>query len=364
MGEQEKPAPNPFWRTIRKMFFAMNVVCFIPVILTALAPIISPTVNWLPAFFSLWVEYIVLIPILWIIGWMIFVKWKVTVLNLLILTSLIPQMKHFFRWGGALKGSANDFTVISYNMDACDYKFKNLQPIVQALQLHKPDIVILQEYFDMKNPKYSREILSKELNLPYTAYCELMQDYGLFILSKFPILDSGAVTSTKNRPQNGIQFADIKLFGETLRIYNAHLESYNFALDQRRAIESTENQEHISFRLGWDITKRMSSTWKKQMEQAQLLNYHRDSSLTTSTIVAGDLNNPPYNYIYHKVRGELQDAFLERGVGRSPTYSNAIGAFRIDYVLPSNNLTVVDYQTITSGTTEHQGVLTKLRFKK
>ncbi|MFH0999552.1 MAG: endonuclease/exonuclease/phosphatase family protein, partial [Bacteroidota bacterium] len=52
-------------------------------------------------------------------------------------------------------------------------------------------------------------------------------------------------------------------------------------------------------------------------------------------IVCGDFNDTPVSYTYHKMRGQLTDAFINAGNGFGNTYERKIASFRIDYIFHS-----------------------------
>ena len=60
-------------------------------------------------------------------------------------------------------------------------------------------------------------------------------------------------------------------------------------------------------------------------------------------ILAGDLNDVPNSYAYTKVKGDMKDAFLEKGVGLGETFTSATSSIlrilptlRIDYIFADN----------------------------
>ena len=50
-------------------------------------------------------------------------------------------------------------------------------------------------------------------------------------------------------------------------------------------------------------------------------------------VVCGDFNDTPVSYAYHKVRGDLNDAFVDSGWGISASYNGKFPFLRIDYIL-------------------------------
>jgi endonuclease/exonuclease/phosphatase family metal-dependent hydrolase len=62
-------------------------------------------------------------------------------------------------------------------------------------------------------------------------------------------------------------------------------------------------------------------------------------------IVCGDFNDTPFSYFYQTIRGDLKDAFLEKGEGFGYTYFSLPVKFRIDYILHSDHLQTYSFHT-------------------
>lgn len=50
-------------------------------------------------------------------------------------------------------------------------------------------------------------------------------------------------------------------------------------------------------------------------------------------LICGDLNDLPGSYTYTKLKGNLKDAFAEKGFGLGRTYNQILPTLRIDYIL-------------------------------
>jgi endonuclease/exonuclease/phosphatase family metal-dependent hydrolase len=93
------------------------------------------------------------------------------------------------------------------------------------------DVKCLQEFANIPWAKEFNMIRQlKERGLYYYLSTDQKGDYrdewkqGTMIISKYPILKSGDVLSSKNG-FNRIAYADLKIGSDTLRIVNVHLES-------------------------------------------------------------------------------------------------------------------------------------------
>ena len=73
-------------------------------------------------------------------------------------------------------------------------------------------------------------------------------------------------------------------------------------------------------------------------------------------IVCGDFNDTPASFAYGRIARGLHDAFVERGSGASGTYDRLFNMFRIDYIMVSDGLEVVNYYTFDEVYSDHMPV--------
>lgn len=200
------------------------------------------------------------------------------------------------------------------------------------LREHNPQIVCLQEFF-AENRTQADTIFGQ---YPYRHY-HLFKTrngklFGNIILSMFPIEEKGRL-SFPNSTNLSI-FADIEHAGETVRIYNNHLESYNvsfMALANKfgsgKAISGDELKHDIV-----DTHEKMKGTFIKRSEQVeQILN--NINKTPHRSIICGDFNDTPMSYTYHSLAKRRKDTFKESGTGFGGTFRQMWPLLRIDYIL-------------------------------
>ena len=81
-------------------------------------------------------------------------------------------------------------------------------------------------------------------------------------------------------------------------------------------------------------------------------------------IVCGDFNDVPNSYTYFTVKGDLQDAFLEKGSGFGRTLRMLSPTLRIDYILADQRFKVTQYHKIEVPYSDHYPILADLEFAK
>jgi endonuclease/exonuclease/phosphatase (EEP) superfamily protein YafD len=81
-------------------------------------------------------------------------------------------------------------------------------------------------------------------------------------------------------------------------------------------------------------------------------------------VFCADLNAVPSSYVYHTVKDNLHDAFLQKGFGWGATYPNILPTIRIDVLLHSPLLQTQQYfcKPISSSS-DHYPVLVDMVWK-
>jgi len=338
----------------------LNVVMIIPLLVADLAYWISPADFWLPALLATFTHYLILFPIFWTIFWVFFYI-KYALINGLALIFSFHLLFNSFQFHIPSTPTDQDIHLLTFNINAFDYKESKLKSVIQSIKREKPDIICFQEFFklQLKDKSSSIDYIKKELNLPHAAYIEVLKNknFGEAIFSKYPIKSFGQMTPSGTDETNGIIYADIQMFGKTVRVVNVHLESYDFTSEQRKSLGSRFSLKNV-----WSTSKRMIKTWKDHAQQVNkmLLSLKENKK---PLIICGDLNNPPYNYFYKQVRGNLSDTFTEKGRGLGQTYGKGFTSFRIDYVFVSKELNTIAHTVLDNRESDHLPVLAVLKLK-
>lgn len=205
------------------------------------------------------------------------------------------------------------------------------------------DIICLQEWIVPQSIAYYRKnnwtFLDK---YPHIAGDKNM---NTVILSKYPIVKQGALT-IKYDLDGGIDgtiFADINIHGKIVRVYNCHLMSYIISNTVDILAQSSPNK---FFKRTSDIkriAKQLKRVAPKRLEQAQVLAKHI-KECSHNIVLSGDFNEVPQSYIYALLRGDMKDAFRERGHGFGITFNGNLPALKIDYTFCSPNINVLEHR--------------------
>jgi endonuclease/exonuclease/phosphatase family metal-dependent hydrolase len=108
------------------------------------------------------------------------------------------------------------------------------------------------------------------------------------------------------------------------------------------------------------ILRRMKRAFVKRAIQADGIALHI-ASCRYKVIVCGDFNDTPASYVYHTIRGNLKDAFIESGSGFEQTYAGIFPKFRIDYIFHSKEFKSKQYHHLSETVTDHYPIISYIQ---
>jgi endonuclease/exonuclease/phosphatase family metal-dependent hydrolase len=242
----------------------------------------------------------------------------------------------------------NTFSILSYNVRLFDlYKWSETKnsraKMMGYLHQKDADILCLQEFYSSDEDSIgirNVRVIAQTMGYTYEARNVNFQTkrgfFGDIIFSKYPIVNSGSYNLDTSLLTHKFQFADIVMQGtDTVRVFNLHLQSVKFDTDDYNLIEKNA-MPHASInsniKQGKVFIKKLAVSFEKRSKQAEIVRTEINKS-PHATIVCGDFNDLPSSYTYFKVRGKLNDAFLDRGFGLGRTYTGISPILRIDYML-------------------------------
>ncbi len=331
---------------INKIVFLVNSLAAFLLLLSYLLPYVSPKQFGFVSVLSLGVPFLLIINLLFFLYWLFQVK-KQMLLSLiaLLLSYSYVNLMYKFKASKLVEDSGN-FTVMTYNVRLFnEYRWlpnKNVkEDIVDFIYNEQPDILCLQEY------TRGKPVRLKGYNRYNATYTKEVKG-GQCIYSKFPIVNSGSLEFPNST--NNALFVDVVKNKDTIRVYNVHLQSSG--INTKIEALKKESSEHLF--------KRISSTFKAQQNQAELLLKHM-SATNYKTIIAGDFNNTAYSYVYKELRGDYKDAFEEAGNGFGRTYDFKFFPVRIDFILVDEAFEVNAFKTYEKRLSDHYPIKATLK---
>jgi endonuclease/exonuclease/phosphatase family metal-dependent hydrolase len=215
--------------------------------------------------------------------------------------------------------------------------------MIDFIKKANADVLLLQEFRDLAaNPAiYSNlEALRDTLGYKYvyqnndfvTTWSYGTSYEGCAIFSKYAIKHSGKVIYPGLLNPESIAYADIVIQNQKVRFFTTHLLSMSlFVSDEVHQEGKFINHDRLlnQGRSRFDTIHYYDSIHARQ---AQL--YKKVIAESPFPVIAsGDFNSLPTSYVYHTIKGKLNDAFLKKGLGFGQTYIALSPTLRIDYIL-------------------------------
>lgn len=327
-----------------KLIYWFNIVVALLLLVSFVLPFIPPSKYPNISLLSLAVSPLIVINVVFVIYWIIKIK-KLVLLSLVVLVFAYFHFGSFFKFSSEkdIKEYNNTLKTLSYNVrlfNAYEKKEKQIgipEIIKNFIDKEQPEVICIQEYYKKNKVDF--------FEYPY-QYIHFKDEniLGHAIFSKYPIINKYSF-DFKHTYNNTIS-ADIVKGKDTIRVYNVHLQSLSV-------------KENVDFQdIDKDVLRhRMSVRFIKQQKQTEVIINHKNKS-KYPVILCGDFNNTPFSYVYHKLSESMRDAFVEAGNGLGTTYLFKNYPLRIDYILTSESLTVVDFKTIKKTFSDHYPIFT------
>lgn len=350
---------------LKKLLFILNILFAVPLLLSYLTTHISPAVFYPVAFLGLAYPFLIAANVIFICFWLI--AWKKQVfISLIAILSGWNHLGKFIELNLKPQHQEREkgIKIMSFNVRVFDlYNWtgntETRNKIFELIREEAPDIICFQEFFYSEKKDYfnTRDTLlqfqeAKNVHAEYTKTVLDTHHFGIATFSRFPIVGKGKV-ALASMGNNLCIFSDIKINGDTFRIYNAHLASIHFArsdykfLDEIAQVETGEQVKGIR-----QIIKRIKVALIKRASQADAISKHISES-PYRVIFCGDFNDTPLSYAYSTISNNLKDAFVESGNGTGATYIGKFSPFRIDYILHSKSLVSSGFETIPEELSDH-----------
>lgn len=345
---------------------SLTIFLFIFTLIAYLSPYVSPAQAWLAGFFSMAIPVLLLLHT-FLLAYYIVQRKSRYLYSLVALVLGYRYLMASFSVSNPSDPENEPFTVLSYNVRVFNtYAFlqKENEPgkaMIDWLTQEDADIKCLQEYYNNQQSSIFNTTAQLKSAGGYRGYVKpnLVNrkgaEFGLATFSRYPILQQGTV-ALPDSTHFGI-YTDLKVKGDTLRVYNIHLQSMSIDERDLSDLESvTDNYSSLFHKLKRGFVSRAN--------QIDYLIGHLQAS-PHSIIVCGDFNDLPYSYTYFTLRQWLHNAFEQAGNGLGFSYNGRLFFLRIDNQFYSKSLQAHSFKTIRRVTySDHFPVVTEYTFTK
>ena len=119
----------------------------------------------------------------------------------------------------------------------------------------------------------------------------------------------------------------------------------------------------ISFKGKRGVLRKMRTAFMQRAIQAELVK-EQLAKTHYPAIITGDFNDVPSSYTYKTIKGNWQDAFLEKGFGVGASFLGISPTLRIDYILANSSWEVRGWESIDENLSDHHMIMADLVLKK
>lgn len=248
------------------------------------------------------------------------------------------------------------------------------QTMLDYIRDQQADVLCFQEYLEPGSKGIESNHSAVLQQMGYTYY-HWVGDYlwrdgrlnaGTAIFSKYPIVQKYRWKYKGlwfERAAESLIAVDIDFKGTTIRVFSTHLQSLQFNEHDYRTLEQLPRPEKESVKASISILRKLRQAYKYRMSQAELVREKWKES-PHPQIICGDFNDVPGSYAYTVVRGDMKDAFLERGTGIGRTFNDISPTLRIDYILAHPHFKVVQFKKKEFPFTDHYPIIADLTLQQ
>lgn len=187
--------------------------------------------------------------------------------------------------------------------------------------------------------------------------------FGIIIFSKYPIINKQTVSWFPRDYNSIFQYVDIVKEGDTIRVFNIHLQSLRFSRANLKYIDKPSVEDKDAIKESKNIIVKFKTGFLKRQIQADRIKAEIDKS-PYPVIVCGDFNDVPNSYAYHTIGANLQNAFVEKGGGLGRTFSGISPVLRIDNIFVDEKIDVQQFQLIKKKLSDHFPVIADVEVRK
>jgi len=358
----------------KRILFLINVM----VTLLFLFPLFFKPITfiWINGFLGLVAPYLLAIEILLFVIWLI----AKPMVSLFPLLSIAIGWKIFlvlFAWHPGIpftqKKKENTLRIISWNVkgfngmvEKTNIKLRT-QDIAYSILKWDPDIVCLQEYNSKEQPN---DIANRApyftKNLPNYFFSKNLESIeqryhaGCIIFSKYKIIEAKRIGFLN---KESLLSVTILKGDDTIQVFTTHLASYRLTPDDLQAIDEPAFSSKMDLSADGGVLRKLRNSFIERADQAAIVQHYLSKSNYPS-IITGDFNDVPSSYTYHIIKGNWQDAFLEKGFGIGATYIGISPTLRIDYILANKDWEVKAWESIDENLSDHHMIMADLLLKK
>lgn len=366
-------------KTVVTIIFITNLIVIALLALSMLAWTVSPEETTKFAYLGLVFPFILILNIIYLFFWIIFFKWKLVFVNVLALVCCWNPISTYIPFNFKTTKVPDDcIKILSYNVMGFNWMVGDNarhNPIFDYLLKNNADIICMQEFMASNQKKSPKGLITEDeiakilKKYPYKTIQRFGHrtetSFGVACYSKYPITKTIHIPSFST--YNGAVLYELDVKGKKVTLINVHMESNRITAQDKKLYKNfLETKDRQMFdEVTSNIVGRLGIAYKKRAVQVDTIaNWLQKERLNTdAAIVCGDFNDTPISYAYHKIKGDMRDAFADTGMGQGITYNENKFWFRIDFIMHTDNLKAYNCTVDRVKYSDHYPIWTYLQFK-
>lgn len=346
---------------------AVNILTALLLVFSCYGSLLAPVGRWPFASLSgLAFPFLFLLNFMFLVLWLFTWKKGALVPFATILLCLVPTLRYFplhlFKSSDAKEPY---ITIISYNTESFGIDDNNVHtldnPVFNHILELDADMAFLQEA--------SRDIINKASDdmriksvYPYIGIYSGLTNIAY--LSKFPVVGQESIHFEGS--ENGSLYLRILIGGDTLAVYNCHLQSNKLKdteiSEYHQFIKNPTDSTH--YKASKRVLKNLLESTSQRAGQARMIADRARKETARYIIVCGDFNDTPLSYSYRVFNRFLNNTYAKSGFGQGITYHEHGLYYRIDHIFCSSNITPLHTRIDhTQKDSDHYPVISKLRLQ-
>jgi endonuclease/exonuclease/phosphatase family metal-dependent hydrolase len=355
----------------RRFMQVLTVICLFALLCSYLSPFVHPSTFWILPFFGLSYPVIIAATLLFLIYWALLrSRWTFIVLFFV----LIGGNLHFRTFAVTFsppeaEAEANIWKVMSYNVRLFDVynadeagRYASRAAIISYVDSLQPDVVCFQEFYQEDAPTdfSTRDTIIDLLGVRdyqerYSHKLRGRKNFGICMLSRYPMIAKGDVMFETQNSDNYCVFADIVKNGDTMRVYNIHLQSVKLQEDDYALFGDKSGEAKVERSTVRLLIRRLRVAYPERADQARRVMEHMATS-PYPVIICGDFNDTPMSYVYNQFDKLMVDSYRETSKGMGRTYVGRVPAGRIDYIFHTQDLAARNFTIQRNASSDHLAV--------
>lgn len=364
--------------TKRALIIANAVEVFI-FLLSCAVPHLHPRYTGFLGFLGLGFPYLLLLNLVFLVWWLVILRPHYALISGIALVLAVPNLLVSFAFHRPVpfdrKRAPGTLRVVTWNVARflelkrnTNEKSRKRLEMIELIRRQDADVLCLQEFHTSTNGDYYDNIEPiRALGYPF-YYFSYDRDgdnhyYSSIIFSRIPFVDTGRARYPRPTLADVLMYADLRFAGDTIRIYNTHLQSNQFGIKDYERIGRITNGSDSLVANSRSILRKVKRAFLLRSIQADMA-HELMGNAPHPRILCADLNDVPTSYTYFTMRGRMQDAFLKKGSGIGRTFSGLAPTLRIDYIFADPRFRVRQFGRVVRGLSDHYLLVADLELLK